>query len=271
MQTYAKAQYRTATPAKYVKPSGTAPYSRLDNNAENCYNLAIGTLYPQREVITINNVKAIIFDMDGTLLDSLSVWADSDREFITGLGMDYDSKHSFAMKKMHFDSACEYLVREFSLSLTPQETGERILQIVEDHYINGVPLKDGAKEILTAAKNAGIKMCVATSNKKSLAESTLKAKGIMDYMEFVITSDEVGGGKETPEIFLKAAERLGTAPEEAVVFEDSIHAVLSAKSAGFRVVGIYDPLCPEEFAEIEKNADRTIKSFNELLKGNDCK
>lgn len=212
------------------------------------------------------SIKYIIFDMDGTLLDSLSVWADSDREFITGLGMEYHQKHSFAMKKMHFDSACEYLVREFSLPFSAVETGERILEIVEEHYINGVPLKDGAEEFLAAAKNAGIKMCVATSNKKALAEASLKTKGIMDYLEFVITSDEVGGGKETPEIFLKAAERLGAVPSETAVFEDSIHAVLSAKSAGFKVIGIYDPLCPEEFAEIEKNADRTIRSFKELMK-----
>ena len=210
--------------------------------------------------------KAIIFDMDGTLLDSLSVWADSDREFLAGLGFEYDPKHSLAMKTMHFDSACEYLVREFSLPLTAEETGRRILEIVEEHYINEIPLKEGAEEFLAAAKNAGIKMCVATSNKKALAEASLKAKGIMDCLEFVITSDEVGGGKETPEIFLRAAEMLGAIPEETVVFEDSIHAVLSAKSAGFKVVGVYDKLCPEEFDEIEKSADGTIKSFTELLK-----
>ncbi|MDE5578325.1 MAG: HAD family phosphatase [Oscillospiraceae bacterium] len=116
--------------------------------------------------------KAIIFDMDGTLLDSLSVWADSDREFLAGLGYEYDPKHSLAMKTMHFDSACEYLVREFSLPLTAEETGRRILEIVEEHYINEIPLKDGAEEFLAAAKSAGIKMCVATSNKKALAEIT---------------------------------------------------------------------------------------------------
>lgn len=204
--------------------------------------------------------------MDGTLLDSLSVWADSDREFLAGLGFEYDPKHSLAMKTMHFDSACEYLVREFSLPLTAEETGKRILEIVEEHYINGVPLKDGAEEFLAAAKSAGIKMCVATSNKKALAEASLKAKGIMDYLEFVITSDEVGGGKESPDIFLKAAEMLGAKPSETAVFEDSIHAVLSAKSAGFKVVGVYDKLCPEEFDEIEKSANMTIKSFTELLK-----
>ncbi|MBD5140672.1 MAG: HAD family phosphatase [Ruminococcus sp.] len=210
-------------------------------------------------------INYIIFDMDGTLLDSLSVWADSDREFITGLGLEYEPKCSLAMKKMHFDSACEYLVKEFSLPFSAEETGKRILEIVEEHYINGVPLKEGAEEFLAAAYKAGVKMCVATSNKKTLAEASLNAKGIMEYMEFVITSDEVGGGKESPDIFLKAAEMLGAKPSETAVFEDSIHAVLSAKSAGFRVVGVYDKLCPEEFDEIEKYADKTIKSFKEIL------
>lgn len=212
------------------------------------------------------SIKYIIFDMDGTLLDSLSVWADSDREFITGLGLEYEPACSLAMKKMHFDSACEYLVKRFSLPFTAEETGKRILEIVEEHYINGVPLKEGAEEFLEAAYRAGIKMCVATSNKKALAEAAMESKGIMKYFEFVMTSDEVGCGKESPEIFLKAAEMIGAAPKETAVFEDSIHAVMSAKSAGFRVIGIYDPLCPEEFDEIEKYADMSIKSFKEFLK-----
>lgn len=212
------------------------------------------------------NIKAIIFDMDGTLLDSLSVWADSDREFLNGLGLEYDYACSLAMKKMHFDSACEYLVREYSLPFSAEETGKRILAIVEDHYINGVPLKCGAKEFLAAAHSAGIKMCVATSNKKSLAEAALEAKGIMKYFEFLVTSDEVGCGKENPEIFLKAAERLGAVPSETVVFEDSIHAVMSAKEAGFTVVGLYEKLCEGEFEEIKKFADITAMSFAEILK-----
>ena len=203
--------------------------------------------------------------MDGTLLDSLSVWADSDREFINGHGYDYDSKHSLAMKKMHFDSACDYLVKTFSLPYSSQEVGQRILKIVEKRYLGDIPLKDGAEEFLKAAASEGIKMCVATSNKKKLAEDALKARGIMQYMEFVLTSDEVGCGKESPEIFLKAAEKLCAEPEEVTVFEDSIHAVLSSKKAGFNVIGVYDPLCEEEFSEIEKFADITIRSFEELL------
>ena len=209
--------------------------------------------------------KNIIFDMDGTLLDSLSVWADSDREFISGYGYDYDPAHSLAMKKMHFDSACQYLVDVFSLPFSAAETGEKILAIVEERYLNGIPLKDGAEKFIKAAHSAGIKMCVATSNRKKLAEDALEARGILKYMEFVLTSDQVGCGKESPEIFLKAVELMGAEPSETTVFEDSIHAVISAKKAGFGVIGVFDPLCEEEFAEIEKIAHITIRSFEELL------
>lgn len=210
-------------------------------------------------------IKYIIFDMDGTLLDSLSVWADSDREFINSHGHDYDPVHSLAMKKMHFDSACDYLVEAFSLPYSSKEVGQRILEIVEKRYLTDIPMKDGAMEFIKTAHSSGIKMCVATSNKKALAEGALQGLGIMKYMEFVITSDEVGCGKESPMIFLKAAEMLGGTPAETAVFEDSIHAVLSAKEAGFRVVGVYDPLCEDEFAEIQKEAHRTIRSFTELI------
>ncbi|MBP1561248.1 MAG: HAD family phosphatase [Oscillospiraceae bacterium] len=212
----------------------------------------------------LENINAIIFDMDGTLLDSLSIWADSDREFITGLGHEYDMSHSFAMKTMHFDSACEYLVRTFGLDISPEETGKRILKLVEEKYLHGIDLKDGALDFIRSAHDKGIKMCVATSNKKELAAESLKAHGLMEYMEFVLTSDEVGCGKESPLIFERAAEMLGAAPSETAVFEDSIHAVKSAKKAGFYVVGVYDPLCEEEFAQIEKAADRTIKTYREL-------
>ena len=212
------------------------------------------------------NIRYIIFDMDGTLLDSLSVWADSDREFITGLGYDYDPAHSKAMKTMHFDSACEYLVREFSLPLSPKTVGEKILEIVEERYINHVSLKPGAEAFINAAEKCGIKMCVATSNKKKLAEDALRARGIFDKLKFVLTSDEVGCGKESPEIFLKAAEMLGGKPSETAVFEDSLHAVMSAKSAGFFVVGMSDEIYADEFDDIKKIADISVRSFEELLK-----
>lgn len=211
------------------------------------------------------DIKAIIFDMDGTLIDSLDVWAESDRIFLEELGLPYNTSVSQAMKKMHYNSACDYIKETYSLEMPSEEIGRRIMEIVKDSYMHTIPLKPNVYEYLTAQQKKGIKMCVATSNDKELAVGALKNLGIYDMMEFVITSDEVGIGKETPAIFIKAAEMLGFEPSETLVLDDSVHAVESAKSGGFIVGGVYGGKFADEFELIKKKADFTITDFGELL------
>lgn len=211
------------------------------------------------------DIKAIIFDMDGTLIDSLDVWAESDRIFLEELGLPYNTSVSQAMKKMHYNSACDYIKETYSLEMPSEEIGRRIMEIVKDSYMHTIPLKPNVYEYLTAQQKKGIKMCVATSNDKGLAVGALKNLGIYDMMEFVITSDEVGIGKETPAIFIKAAEMLGFEPSETLVLDDSVHAVESAKSGGFIVGGVYGEKFADEFELIKKKADFTITDFGELL------
>ncbi len=211
------------------------------------------------------DIKAIIFDMDGTLIDSLDVWAESDRIFLEELGLPYNTSVSQAMKKMHYNSACDYIKETYRLEMPSEEIGRRIMEIVKDSYMHTIPLKPNVYEYLTAQQKKGIKMCVATSNDKGLAVGALKNLGIYDMMEFVITSDEVGIGKETPAIFIKAAEMLGFEPSETLVLDDSVHAVESAKSGGFIVGGVYGGKFADEFELIKKKADFTITDFGELL------
>ena len=211
------------------------------------------------------DIKAIIFDMDGTLIDSLDVWAESDRIFLEELGLPYNTSVSQAMKKMHYNSACDYIKETYSLEMPSEEIGRRIMEIVKDSYMHTIPLKPNVYEYLTAQQKKGIKMCVATSNDKGLAVGALKNLGIYDMREFVITSDEVGIGKETPAIFIKAAEMLGFEPSETLVLDDSVHAVESAKSGGFIVGGVYGGKFADEFELIKKKADFTITDFGELL------
>lgn len=211
------------------------------------------------------DIKAIIFDMDGTLIDSLDVWAESDRIFLEELGLPYNTSVSQAMKKMHYNSACDYIKETYSLEMPSEEIGRRIMEIVKDSYMHTIPLKPNVYEYLTAQQKKGIKMCVATSNDKELAVGALKNLGIYDMMEFVVTSDEVGIGKETPAIFIKAAEMLGFEPSETLVLDDSVHAVESAKSGGFIVGGVYGGKFADEFELIKKKADFTITDFGELL------
>lgn len=211
------------------------------------------------------NISAVIFDMDGTLIDSLGVWADSDRIFAEELGLSYDAKISVAMKKMHYISACEYLKEYYALDMSAEEIGARIMEIVREKYLHEIPLKPHVLDVMRALRSRGVRMCVATSNDKSLAEGALKNLGIYDMLEFVITSDEVGVGKESPLIFTRAAEMMGAAPHDTAVFEDSVHAAESAAAAGFFTVGIYDGKYNNEFEEMKRTADMTIKSFEELM------
>ena len=213
----------------------------------------------------LGEISAVIFDMDGTILDSLDIWVQSDIQFITEQGFEYDSSVSAQLKKLHFHSACDFLKEHYSLSMPSEAIGERIMELVEHGYLHEAKLKEGAAEFIDKLAENGVKMCVATSNEKGLAQGSLRNTGILDKMQFVLTSDEVGEGKETPKIFLEAAKMLGTNIAHTAVFEDSSHALHSAKLGGFKTVGIFEQRFPDEFYELKKEADMTIKSFKELL------
>lgn len=213
----------------------------------------------------LDGIEYVIFDMDGTILDSLDIWVQSDIQFITEQGFEYDNSVSAQLKKLHFHSACDFLREHYSLSMSSEAIGERIMELVEYGYLHEADLKEGAREFIDKLKQNGVKICVATSNDKSLAEGALKNVGVYDKFEFVITSDEVGEGKETPKIFLEAAKMLGADIAKTAVFEDSSHALHSAKLGGFKTVGIFEKRFPDEFEELKKEADLTIKSFKELL------
>ena len=213
----------------------------------------------------LGEISAVIFDMDGTILDSLDIWVQSDIRFITEQGFEYDSSVSAQLKKLHFHSACDFLKERYSLSMSPEDIGERLMELVEHGYLHEAKLKEGVSEFIDKLAENGVKMCVATSNEKGLAQGSLRNTGILDKMQFVLTSDEVGEGKETPKIFLEAAKMLGEDIAHTVVFEDSSHAMHSAKLGGFKTVGIFEQRFPDEFDELKKEADMTIKSFKELL------
>ncbi len=211
------------------------------------------------------NIKAVIFDMDGTLFDSLDAWSESDRILLEENGVQYDPKISDKLKTMHYTLAAKYLVENCGLKITPEEANNRILEIIRYKYFNEVPLKPFVREFMENCRSNGLKICAATSNIKILAKGAAKNHRILDYFSFILTSDEIGSGKDDPEIFLKCAEMLGVSPENTAVFEDSPHAAKSAADAGFVTFGVYDKHYKDELPILEKICKKVIFSFEELL------
>ena len=171
--------------------------------------------------------KFYIFDMDGTLCDSMEVWR-----------------------------AETVMIKDFR----DRKALEPIYERMREHYRNDIKLKDGALEFIRAAGSAGVKMCIASATNRNVSQPFLDKTGIMEYMEFYIDCYEIHAFKERPDIYLKAAERLGADISECVVFEDAEYCINTAKSAGFYVIGVYDVVAERE-GEPRKKCDRFIENW----------
>lgn len=212
----------------------------------------------------MDKFKAVIFDIDGTLADSLGVWTESDRIFLGRRGIEYDSEVSLALKSMHFMSAAEYLRDLYSLPESVEEVAAEITEIVREKYFYEVKLMPYAKELIQSFSEQGIKMCAATSNSRELAEGVLRHNDILHSLEFIVTSDEAGSSKDDPRIFFMCAEKMGVSPNETAVIEDSPHAARTAFENGFYTIGVNSG----HFGDFEALTDcvhRRIESFKELI------
>ena len=211
-------------------------------------------------------MKAAIFDLDGTLIDSMGIWHKIDIDFLTGRNIPVPDDISTVVKNMSFTEAALYFKERFSLA----DTCEELMQIWNDmaylEYANNINLKKGAREYLSMLSQNGVKLGVATASDLILVEAVLGRHSIDSLFHTVVTVSDVGKGKENPEIYLLAAKKMGVCPEECVVFEDSLHAVMGAKRAGMKVFGVYDDFSAHEKRDIERQADGYIAGFEELLK-----
>ena len=209
-------------------------------------------------------IKGVIFDLDGTLLDSMHIWEKVDRDFLAEQGRIYTPDVSEAVKKMTIREAAEYLKSRFSLSLGSQQIIDRIEEMVYDQYRYSIPLKKGAYEAVSRLHRKGIRLCVATATYNSLAEAALKRLGLYHLFEFVLTCSDVDMSKNSPGIFLEAAKRLGLKPCEVLVAEDSLHCITAAKAGGFPVLAVYDDYSKSEWDTIRNAADLSVTEVSEM-------
>ena len=209
--------------------------------------------------------QGAIFDLDGTLVDSMWIWDDLVQRFLEGRGLSVPAGLPDRFKNMTFETSSEYVAVHFPLQMSPQEIQEAWSGMIFHYYERELSLKEGAEEYLHFLHDNGIKLVLATSNFRRTAEAFLENNGVRSLFEAVLISDEVGKNKQHPDIYLQAADALGVPPSNCMVFEDILVGVKTAKQAGMLVTAVEDGASIAEREKILKLADRYIKNYRQLL------
>ena len=210
--------------------------------------------------------KAAIFDLDGTLFDSMSVWKKIDTEFLAARGHVATQDYTDAIKCMGWDEGARYTIDRYGLTETPEEVIAAWFEMSEDYYRTKIPMKPFSKEYLFFLHEHGVPMAVATSMEpKHNIDVVIDANGLRPLFQNITLNSEVSRGKGFPDIYLLAASRLGVDPSECAVFEDILAAVRGAKKGGFQTVAIFDELSSGEWSDMQKEADIAVRSWKDLM------
>ncbi len=183
-------------------------------------------------------IKCAVFDADGTLIDSMGVWLEADREYLSSKGKELDPATYGKFNKLTFVESISYVKKHYGLEDSEEQITVDILKIVGKKYENDVMAKDGVKELLRRLADCGVKLAVATANDKELVSLALKKNGLLGYFSGIVTCDETNCGKDDAAVFLHTSEMLGFKPSETLVVEDSEQYVKAAREAGFFAVHI---------------------------------
>ena len=205
-------------------------------------------------------IKGAIFDLDGTLLDSMFIWDTIGEVYLRSLDIEPREILSETFKTFTLEESAEYYRTHYGLTLSVAEIVDGVNRMIENLYKSTVPLKKGVAEFLARLSKAGVRMCIATVTDKYLVEAALTRLKVRQYFGEIITTAEVGCGKNDPKIYRTALAYLGTEKHETLVFEDVLHALMTAKNDGFPVAAVYDKHELRQ-TEMKENSDYYITNY----------
>ena len=209
--------------------------------------------------------KICLFDLDGTLLDSMITWPKAMIRIMDEAGLEYPDDVVNIMTPIGFNGCADYFI---SLG-HPEKDPARLIEIMYDYlvddYSNRVMIKPYVKDMLEKLQREGIKIYALTASPHRTADPCLQHNGIAHFFEAVMSTDDLKRKKSDPEIYREVARRIGVAPDEIEFYDDNNIALRTAKSVGYRVVGVYDSSTVQYREEIESFADGYVESFEEML------
>lgn len=213
----------------------------------------------------LKNKKAVIFDLDGSLVDSMWVWLQVDELYMEKYHLTPSPSFHKDIEGMGFTETAQYFLHTFpSLSCTLEEVCQEWMDISYELYRTKVALKSGAFEFLQEMKRRGIRLGIATSNTRKLVETVLEVHNVRDYFTAIATSCEVQAGKPAPDVYLKVAKELQVEPEKCLVFEDVPNGILAGKNAGMTVCAVQDEFSRPDEAEKRRLADYFIRDYFDI-------
>lgn len=213
----------------------------------------------------LNNIKAVLFDLDGTLVESMSMWGDIDVDYLKKFHIPVPEGLQKAIEGLSMYQTAVYFKENFAIEDSLENIMDEWNRMAYKKYTTEIPLKPGVRAFLDVLKSKNISCGIATSNSRILTEAILKSHQVENYFSVMVTGDEITNGKPDPEVYLEAARKLGVAPEHCLVFEDIPFGIMAGKRAGMTVCAVEDDYSMNDMEEKIRLADFYIKSYEELL------
>lgn len=208
-------------------------------------------------------IRGAIFDVDGTLLDSMYLWDRVGEDYLQGKGIAPLPDMEERVRTMSMMQIAQYCQEAYGMTEPAQQIIDEINGMVLEKYRNEVQPKPGVKALLSMLREKGVALAVATASDRCLIEEALERTGLLPYFDVFLTCSEVGAGKDSPAIFYTACKAMGTRPEETVLFEDSLYSMKTAKKEGFLVAAVFDESAAGETEEIQQLADWYVQTPEE--------